>query len=78
MRMSEKYWLTILFTVLRYLSIIFIMSGGAFVVLGVVINPWWFCGLGAWPLFIMLGIVNLYYIRALTKLYRLELTRIAS
>ena len=71
MKLSDKYWLTILFTFCRYFSIIMFLSGIAFIIAGCLVNPWYFTGLAAWPLFIMLGIVNLRYIRLLARHYKL-------
>ena len=76
MTISEKYWMTILFTFLRYLSIIMMGSGVAFILLGYYVNIWFYFGLAIWPLFLMWGIVNIKYIRALTKVNKLEFSKI--
>ena len=76
MNLSEKYWLTVLITFCRYLSIIMMGSGVAFIIMGVYINPWFFTGLASWPLFIMWGIVNMKYLHAVTKIKRLEFSKI--
>jgi len=76
MRLAEKYWLTILMMLCRYFSIVMFMSGIAFILLGVYLNHWWFTGLASWPLFIMLGITNLKYIRAIEKSNNLEFSKI--
>lgn len=76
MTLSEKYWLTIFFTFLRYFSILMMGSGIAFILLGYYLNPWYYAGLAAWPLFIMWGIVNFRYIAALTRFHRLEFSRV--
>lgn len=76
MRLAEKYWLTILMMFCRYFSILMFMSGIAFILLGVYLNRWWFTGLASWPLFIMLGITNLKYIRAIEKSNNLEFSKI--
>lgn len=72
MTLTEKYWLTLLFVFLRYLSILMFGSGIGFIIAGILVNPWWFIGLSSWPLFIMVGVVNLVYICALTKHHRLQ------
>ena len=76
MTISEKYWLTIFFCFLRYLSIIMMGSGVAFILLGHYINYLFYFGLATWPLFIMWGIVNIKYIRAIIKARRLEFSKI--
>ncbi len=76
MTISEKYWMTILFTFLRYLSIILMGSGVGFILLGLYVNYWFYAGLAVWPLFLMWGIVNIKYIRALTKVNKLEFSKI--
>lgn len=76
MNLSEKYWYTILITFCRYLSII--MMGGcvAFIPLGYYINQWFYLGLVVWPLFIMWGIVNMAYLKAITRVNKLQLHKI--
>ena len=76
MTISEKYWKTIFLTLLRYFSILFIISGVAFIIAGRIASPWYYMGLLSWPLFIMLGIVNLKYIHILSKVNRDELNNI--
>ena len=76
MSISEKYWLTILFAFLRYLSIIMMGSGVAFILLGYYFNYYFYFGLVIWPLLLMWGIVNFKYIRALTKVNKLEFRKI--
>ncbi len=76
MTISEKYWKTIFLTFLRYFSILFIISGVAFIIAGRIASPWYYMGLLSWPLFIMLGIVNLKYIHILSKVNRDELNDI--
>ena len=76
MEIKDKYWLTMLFMFLRYISIIMMGSGVAFILLGIYINPWFFAGLAAWPLFLMWGITNIKYIHALTKKNKLEFSKI--
>ena len=73
---SEKYWLTIFLTFLRYLSVLMIISGAAFIIAGWLANPWYYMGLLGWPLLIMLGAVNLKDIHVLTKVHKLELNKI--
>lgn len=76
MTISEKYWKTIFFTFLRYFSVLMIISGVAFIIAGRLASPWYYMGLLSWPLFIMLGVVNLKYIYILSKVNREELHRI--
>ena len=76
MNISEKYWLTILITFCRYLSILMMGSGVAFILLGAFVNPWFFVGLTSWPLFIMWGIVNIRYLHLVTKARNLEFSKI--
>ena len=76
MSLTEKYWLTIFFVFLRYFSILMMLSGIAFILLGYYLNPWFYTGLASWPLFLMWGVVNFRYIRALTKFHRLEFCRV--
>ena len=76
MSISEKYWLTILFAFLRYLSIIMMGSGVAFILLGYYFNYYFYFGLAIWPRLLMWGIVNFKYIRALTKVNKLEFRKI--
>ena len=73
MSISDKYWKTIFLTILRYLSILMIISGVAFIIAGWIASPWYYMGLLAWPLFIMLGAVNLRYIHIFAKVNRCEL-----
>ena len=76
MSISEKYWMTILFSFLRYLSIIMMGSGVAFILLGYYFHYYFYFALAIWPLFLMWGIVNIKYIRALTKVNKLEFRKI--
>lgn len=76
MNLSEKYWLTLLLTFCRYLSILMMGSGVSFLLLGYYIDKWFYVGLATWPLFIMWGIVNIKYLRAITKMNKLELSKI--
>ena len=76
MTISEKYWLTILFTFLRYLSIIMMGSCVAFILLGYYVNYVFYFALAIYPLLLMWGIVNIKYIRALTKVNKLEFSKI--
>ena len=76
MNIREKYWLTILLYFCRYLSILMMGSGVAFILLGYYYNYMFYFGLATWPLFLMWGIVNIKYIRALTKVNRLEFSKI--
>ena len=76
MTIGEKYWLTLLLTFCRYLSILMMGSGAAFLLLGYCIDKWFYGGLVSWPLFIMWGIVNIRYLRALTRMNKLELSKI--
>lgn len=76
MNIGEKYWLTILVTFCRYLSILMMGSGIGFIIAGYYVNPWFYAGLATWPLFIMWGIVNINYLRAMVKTYRLEFSKI--
>ena len=76
MSISEKYWKTIFYTFLRYFSVLLIISGAAFIIAGRLANPWYYMGLLSWPLFIMLGVVNLRYIHILTKVNKAELNKI--
>ena len=71
MKLYEKYWLTILFTFLRYFSFLMFLGGIGFIIAGKLVNPWFYLGLALWPLLIMLGIVNLKYIRVLARHYNL-------
>ena len=77
MKLYEKYWLTILFTFLRYFSFLMFLSGVGFIIAGKLVNNWFYLGLASWPLFIMLGIVNLRYIRVLARHYNLIGSKIA-
>ncbi len=76
MTIKEKYWLTILFYFLRYLSILMMGSGVAFILLGYYYNWYFYFALAIWPLLFMWGIVNIKYIRAMTKSNRLEFSKI--
>lgn len=76
MTISEKYWLTILITFCRYLSIIMMGSGVLFILGGYYISYWFYLGLIIWPLFIMWGVVNFKYLRATVKANRLEFSKI--
>ena len=78
MSIAEKYWKTIFYTLLRYFSVLMIISGVAFIIAGWLANPWYYMGLLSWPLFIMLGAVNLKYIHILTKVNRDQLDKILS
>lgn len=78
MKLYEKYWLTLLFTFLRYLSFIMILSGIGFIIAGRIVSPWYYFGLAGWPLMIMLGWVNLKYIRILARNYNLVGSKIVS
>lgn len=72
MTLTEKYWLTLLFVFLRYLSILMFGSGIGFIIAGLLVSPWWYLGLASWPLFIMVGVVNMVYICALSKHNKLQ------
>ena len=76
--LTEKYWLTILFVFLRYFSILMYGSGIGFIIAGILVSPWWYLGLASWPLFIMIGVVNMVYICALTKHHRLQFRHIVN
>lgn len=76
MTIKEKYWLTILFYFLRYLSILMMGSGVAFILLGYYYNWYFYFALAIWPLLFMWGIVNIKYIRAMSKSNRLEFSKI--
>ena len=76
MTLREKYWYTILLTFCRYLSVLMLISGGAFILLGILVNPWFYIGLAIWPLFFMWAIVNFRYVRALVKVNRLEFSKV--
>ena len=69
MKLHEKYWLTILFTFLRYLSFLMFLGGIGFIIAGRLVNSWYYLGLALWPLLIMLGIVNLKLWRAMEWLW---------
>lgn len=71
MSLSERYWKTVFYTFLQYFSFLMFLSGIGFIIAGRVVNSWYYMGLFSWPLFIMLGIVNLKYIRLLAKENRL-------
>ena len=76
MTLTEKYWMTIWFVFLRYLSILLILSGIGWILAGYYASPWWYLGLFSWPLFIMLAVVNLKYICVLTKYHGLEFSKL--
>lgn len=76
MGLSEKYWLTILLTFCTYVSIVMMGSGIAFILLGYLVNSWFYLGLAAWPLFIMLGVVNIKFLRVVTKMNNLQFSKI--
>lgn len=76
MTLGEKYWFTILLTFCRYLSVLMMGSGILFILTGYYVSPWFYLGLIIWPLFIMWGIVNFKYVRAMIKANRLEFSRI--
>ena len=78
MTLVEKYWMTIWFVFLRYLSILLILSGIGWILAGYYASPWWYLGLFSWPLFIMLAVVNLKYICVLTKVNGLEFSKLYS
>ena len=67
MTLTEKYWLSIFFAFLRYLSILMMMSGIVFIILGHYISIWFYMGLFSWPLLMMWGVVNLRCINAYIK-----------
>ena len=71
MTLAEKYWETVGFMFLRYLSVLMMASGVVFILLGYYVNPWIYTGLASWPLFIMWGIVNFKYIHVLSDAHRL-------
>lgn len=72
---AEKYWLTVFLTFLRYLSFLMMISGVAFIIAGWIANKWFYMGLISWPLFIMLGVVNIRYIHYWTKVNNAELNK---
>lgn len=77
MSFSEKYWLTILLTICRYLSIVLIVGPAGFALAGYYLHNWmWYLGLAAWPLTIMIGIVNMRYLHLLFKTKKLEWSKI--
>ena len=76
MTLTEKYWLTLLFTICRFLSILMLGFGIPFIILGIVVDPWFFTGLAGWPFMLMWGIVNLRYIHVLIKKNHLELSKL--
>ena len=65
--MCERYWRSILFAFLKYISLLMILSGVGFIIAGRIASPWFYMGLLSWPLFIMLGCVNLKYIYMIGK-----------
>lgn len=71
MSLGEKYWLTILLVFCRYFSVMLIIGPAAFIPVGYYINWLWYLGLIIWPLTIMIGIVNMRYLRILTKKFKL-------
>lgn len=71
--LAEKYWVTVFLTFLRYVSILMICSGVGFILAGYFANAWFYLGTISWPLFIMLGIVNLRFISFWTKANRFEM-----
>jgi hypothetical protein len=75
MSIGEKYWRAVLLTFLRYLSILMIISGVGFIIAGRIASPWFYMGLLSWPLFIMLGCVNLKYIYIINRVDREELKK---
>lgn len=76
MNIGEKYWLTILLTLCRYLSIIMMGSGILFVFAAYYITEWFYLGLIVWPLLVMWGVVNMKYLRILERTYRLDFSKI--
>ena len=52
-----------------------IISGVGFIIAGWIQSPWYYMGLLSWPLFIMLGAVNLKYIHIYSKMNRQELNK---
>ena len=78
MSLGEKYWTEILYTFLRFFSILLIISGIGFIIAGWLSNPWFYMGLLSWPLFIMLGAVNLKYVHLLEKRNRIQLDKIVN
>ena len=78
MNLGEKYWLTILLTFCTYISILMMGSGIGFILLGYFYNSWFYLGLASWPLFIMLGVVNIKFLRIVTKMNNLQFSKIMS
>lgn len=76
MNINEKYWLTILLMLCRYLSIIMMGSGILFVIAAYYITEWFYLGLIVWPLLVMWGVVNMKYLRILERTYRLDFSKI--
>lgn len=72
MKLYEKYWVAVLFTFLRYFSVLMFLSGIGFIIAGRLANPWWYLGLASWPLLIMLGAVNLKYINLMARSYNVN------
>lgn len=70
--MGERYWYAIWITFCRYISIMMMLSGVVFILLGHYINNWLYLGLLAWPLFIMWGIVNIRFLRAVARSKRVD------
>ena len=71
MSLGEKYWLTILLVFCRYLSVMLFVGPAGFVLAGYYINWLWYLGCLIWPLTIMIGMVNLRYLRILSKKHKL-------
>lgn len=77
MTLSEKYWLTILLTICRYLSIVLLIGPAGFIFAGYFTHNWlWYLGLISWPLTIMLGVVNMRYLQILLKTKKLGWSKI--
>ncbi len=72
MKLCEKYWTAVLFTFLRYISVLMFLSGIGFIIAGKIVNPWFYLGLALWPLLLMLGVVNLKYINLIEKNYNIK------
>lgn len=62
MNLGTQYWMTILFTFCRYLSVLMMASGVGFILLGYFIHPLCYILLALWPLLIMWGVVNMRYL----------------
>ena len=76
MTIGEIYWKSVFIALLGYISILMMISGAAFIIAARLASPWFYMGLLSWPLFIMLGSVNLRYIRIMSKANREQLKRI--